>query len=201
LFFHNFDIRFFGRDVKSKIGVKECALVNSIIPFFLLPFMLPATGEYKQWPSVLFRPHAKVGIPIIIAALSFALMESKHVDRYAKYAIVENTSTLFFAGIDSAMKMLAGIMSFILFPSNQSQISWSTILGFSFVSMGVVLLYFDKRAKSKIQYKKVLPVSVEMKNLPSEETPASKESYEVVGKENLGKVEGWKRFTFMNLST
>jgi hypothetical protein len=122
--------------------------VNSIVPFVLLPFALPLTGEYKHWPRELYRPHGKAGITAIIALLSIALCESKHIDRFSKYAIVENTSTLFFAGVDSAMKMLAGIMSFIFFTSDPAQIEWPTLLAFGIVSIAVVLLYLDKRHKS-----------------------------------------------------
>eukprot|EP01034_Spumella_vulgaris_P026770 gene26770-33403_t len=105
--------KFLGKGAKSKIGVMECTLVNSFIPWCILPFGLLATEEYKKWPSQLHNA-------------------SYSVRTTAIYAIVENTSTLFFAGVDSAMKMLAGIMSFVFFPS----------IG------AVSLMYYDKRLKS-----------------------------------------------------
>ena len=127
--------------------MKECALVNCIVPFVLLPFIIPITGEYHRWPGELY--YRSSGVAVIICLLSIALCESKHIDRFSKYAIVENTSTLFFAGVDSAMKMLAGIMSFFFFSSDDpSQMEWPTLVGFGFVCIAVLLLYLDKRAKS-----------------------------------------------------
>lgn len=120
---------------------------STVVPFCILPFGLLATKEYQLWPEQLYNT-GSVRNTVIIMFLSFALCESKHLDRFCKYAIVENTSTIFFAGVDSAMKMVAGIMSFVFFPSSTPSAVWPTVLGFLFIAMAVTLLYIDKRLKS-----------------------------------------------------
>jgi hypothetical protein len=49
-------IRFLGKDAKSKVGVSECAVANSVFPFFLVPIMLLVIPEYKRWKIELYYP-------------------------------------------------------------------------------------------------------------------------------------------------
>lgn len=140
--------KFLGKGAKSKIGVKEAALANAVVPFFLLPFVLVGFGEYRFWPRELYDRGTWPATVIFL--LSISIMEAKHFDRFSKYAVVENTSTLFFAGVDSVMKMVAGVGAFVFFPSyTRGEVIWPSILGFALICGAVTLMYFDKRAKSK----------------------------------------------------
>jgi large-conductance mechanosensitive channel len=75
-----------------------------------------------------------------------ALCFSKHVDRLSKYGIVDESSTIFFAGIDAQMKMLAGLGSFFFFGE---EIDWPIIVGFLLIAASVVIMVLDKMMKQK----------------------------------------------------
>lgn len=79
--------------MKSKIGVSECAVVNSLIPFFI-PFMLFLVPEYKQWDKQLIHPN-NPSLTTILTFLFLALCLSKMIDRLSKYGIVDEASTIF----------------------------------------------------------------------------------------------------------
>ena len=144
--------KFLGKDAKSKIGVAECAVANSVIPFFIVPFGLLISPEVKDWPDQLISGNQ--GRTTVIFFLSVSLCISKHIDRLSKYGIVNASSTIFFAGIDSMMKILAGIGSFAFFGE---EITWTKILGFGLIIVSVVVLYKDKHDKTSTPSPKNTP--------------------------------------------
>jgi hypothetical protein len=85
-------------------------------------------------------------LTLIITFLLTALCFSKHVDRLSKYGIVDESSTIFFAGIDAQMKMLAGLGSFFFFGE---EIDWPIIVGFLLIAASVVIMVLDKMMKQK----------------------------------------------------
>jgi hypothetical protein len=70
---------------------------------------------------------------------------SKHADRLAKFSIVSMTSTMFFAAVDSNMKVVAGIGSFLFF---RDDVYWPQILGFILIFIALIIMYIDKKQKS-----------------------------------------------------
>jgi drug/metabolite transporter (DMT)-like permease len=135
-----------GKDVKSKIGVSECAVANSVVPFFLVPFMLLLIPEYNRWGSQLLHP-GDPSLTTILTLLFLALCFSKHIDRLSKFGIVDESSTIFFAGVDAQMKMIAGIGSFFFFGES---INWCIIVGFALVALAVVVMFIDKLQKQRM---------------------------------------------------
>jgi uncharacterized membrane protein len=129
-----------GKDAKSKIGVSECATANAIIPFCLVPFVLTFDTEYKSWGQHLY-PLSKAKTTIVVFLL-ISLSLAKNFDRAAKFGIVSSSSTIFFAGIDAFMKVIAGIGSFIFFGE---VIQWNSYIGFVLVVMALICLFVDKR--------------------------------------------------------
>lgn len=125
-------------------GVLECGVANAIVPFFLIPLTLTVIPEFYHWREMLNPPSSNTRT--ILTLLCIALCLSKLVDRLSKFGIVNESSTIFFAGVDSLMKMLAGFGSFFFFGE---KITWCTILGFGLVVASVVVLYIDKRGKIK----------------------------------------------------
>lgn len=131
--------------MKSKIGVSECAVANSVIPFFVVPFMLLVIPEYKRWDKELIHADDTY-LTTVLTLLFLALCFSKHIDRLSKYGIVDESSTIFFAGVDAQMKMIAGVGSFFFFGE---EITWCLIVGFGLVALAVVLMFVDKLQKQK----------------------------------------------------
>lgn len=134
--------KFLGVEKKTKIGVSEAALANSIIPFFTIPFALVFIDEYTLWPDELAPTLSKTRM--IIALLSVTLCISKQIDRISKFGIVQGSNTLFFAGVDSLNKIIAGLGSFIFF---SEEVTISAIFSFVMIGISVLLLYLDKRNK------------------------------------------------------
>jgi hypothetical protein len=133
--------RFLGKDAKSRMGVLECSLANAFIPFVLLPGLLLIFPEYKRWGRLSSRgPQATV----IITLLCFSLTMSKHADRLSKFSIVSAANTMFFAAVDSNMKVIAGIGSFLFFDQS---VTWAEILGFVLVFFSLIVMVIDKRQK------------------------------------------------------
>lgn len=129
-----------GKDAKSKIGVSECATANAIIPFCLVPSVLIFDKEYKSWGRDLY-PFSRAKTTIVVVLL-VSLSLAKNFDRAAKFGIVSNSSTIFFAGIDAFMKVVAGIGSFLFFGD---VILWPSYVGFVLVVLALICLFIDKR--------------------------------------------------------
>jgi hypothetical protein len=132
--------RLLGKDVKSKIGVSECATANAIIPFCLVPLVLTFDKESSSWGRDLypFSPPKTAIIVFLLVSLSLA----KNFDRAAKFGIVSTSSTIFFAGVDAFMKVVAGIGSFLFFGEI---IQWNSYVGFILVVLALICLFIDKR--------------------------------------------------------
>jgi drug/metabolite transporter (DMT)-like permease len=132
--------------VKSKIGVSECAVANSVVPFFIVPVMLFVIPEYKRWDKELIHP-GDTYLTTVLSLLFIALCFSKHIDRLSKYGIVDESSTIFFAGVDAQMKMIAGVGSFFFFGE---EITWTIIVGFGLIAVSVVIMFIDKIRKQHL---------------------------------------------------
>jgi uncharacterized membrane protein len=121
--------------------VLECSFFNAVIPSFLLPGVLAVVPEYKRWTSLTGRgPSATAVITILCAGLTAA----KHADRLSKFFIVSRASTIFFAFVDSNMKIIAGIGTFIFF--NQA-VYWTDVVGFVFIFLALMVACYDKKLK------------------------------------------------------
>jgi EamA domain-containing membrane protein RarD len=116
-----------------------------VVPFFVVPFILIVIPEYKRWNSQLIHSNDS-GLTTILTLLFFALCFSKHIDRLCKYGIVNEASTIFFAGVDAQMKMIAGVGSFFFF---NEEITWCIIVGFILVALAVVVMFIDKLQKQQ----------------------------------------------------
>lgn len=119
----------------------ECSFFNAVIPSFLLPGVLAVVPEYQKWTSLTGRgPSATAVITILCAGLTAA----KHTDRLSKFFIVSRASTIFFAFVDSNMKIIAGIGTFIFF--NQA-VYWTDVVGFVCIFLALLVACYDKKLK------------------------------------------------------
>ena len=134
-------IRFLGKDAKSRMGVLECSLANSLVPSLLLPLSLLVVPEYKKWTCLTGRG---TNLTILITVLCCSITICKHADRLCKFSIVSQANTMFFAAVDSNMKVIAGIGTFIFFSET---VYWTHIVGFILIFISLVLMVMDKRNK------------------------------------------------------
>ena len=144
--------KFLGKDARSKVAVTECAIANSLVPFLTVPLTLLLIPEYRKWSRELWWVRSQGYVEalkhnVLVVVYCLLLAVSKQVDRVAKFGIVHASSTIFFAGIDSFMKMLAGFGSLLLFPSQGGGIAWPEIVAFFMVCASVLLLYVDKKVR------------------------------------------------------
>ena len=133
--------RYLGKDRKSELVVLECSLANTVIPFLLLPLALLFLPEYNRWDILLGhnrRPTA--GITLLCAIIALA----KYADRTSKFSIVSKASTMFFAVVDSNMKIVAGIGAFLFF---NEIIYWPQVLGFVLIFLSLLVALYDKKMK------------------------------------------------------
>lgn len=124
--------RLLGKDRKSAIGVSECTFSNSIIPFFLLPLVFIFVPEYKQWGELTGHD---AGMTTLLVFLCCGVGLSKLVDRMCKFSLVNKASTMYFAGVDAAMKMVAGFGAIFFF--NQSS-SYTQLIGFVLIVLSFI---------------------------------------------------------------
>jgi hypothetical protein len=143
-----------GKERKTHLGVLEASFSNALIPFLVLPLTLTFLPEYKQW-SILSHPstttaysllgngarHGQSTIVAIMTLLLVALSLSKYLDRVSKFYVVGQASTLFYAVLDSNMKIIAGIGAFMFF---DEVISLPKIIGFCFIALSLVLTVVEK---------------------------------------------------------
>ena len=127
-----------------------CAIANSFVLFLTVPLALLVVPEYSLWANVLWQCSSAESViirrNIVVVLFCVLLAVSKQVDRMSKFGIVHASSTIFFAGIDSVMKMVAGLGSLIFF-DNGGRVVWPEDVSFLMVCASVWLLYIDKSAK------------------------------------------------------
>lgn len=125
------------------MGILECSFFNAIIPFFSLPLLLSVLPEYSRWGILMGHPpRQEVGVTF----LCIALAASKHMDRLSKFYIVSRSSTMFFAVIDSNMKIMAGIGTFLFF---NEVIYWTDIVGFLCIFIALIVSSYEKLQANK----------------------------------------------------
>jgi len=135
--------KFLKIDSKSYIGSLECAIANSIIPFFLLPTILILIPEYKTWNEELIGFDKKG--TMIVTFLCFAITITKSADRLSKFFVISKSSTMYFAAIDANMKVVQGIGSFFFF---HEIYYWPQILSFVLIIIALVIMYYDRSLNS-----------------------------------------------------
>jgi hypothetical protein len=69
---------------------------------------------------------------------------SKFADRFCKYAIVNNATTMFYAIVDSNMRVVAGIGSLLIF---EKTFFISEIVGFIFVALSLFVSLIDLKQR------------------------------------------------------
>lgn len=126
------------------MGVLECALANSVIPSAFLPIILTFVPEYNKWDILTsYRTQGTIMIGLLCCGVTI----SKHADRLAKFSIVSEASTMFYAAVDAFMKVIAGIGSFLFF---KDAIYWPQILGFVMIFFALIIMYYDKKIKTTV---------------------------------------------------
>jgi len=170
--------RFLGEEKKTKIGVSECAVANAIIPFFTIPIVLAFNNEYSDWAAELSPTKASVGKKIAIVVLCVALACSKQIDRLSKFGIVQASSTIFFAGVDAAMKIVAGLGAFFFF---SEKITLPKIVAFALIALSVLVLFYDKRQKIQAVEKYI---STHLSTLAADDEEVAKAKYAVQNDEH-----------------
>ena len=133
--------RFLGKERKTRLGVLECSFFNAIIPSFVLPLVLLVIPEYTKWG--ILSGHAP-SPEAIITLLCIALTAAKHTDRLSKFFIVSHASTMFFAFVDSNMKIVAGIGTFIFFSET---VYWTDVVGFICIFISLLIACYEKKLK------------------------------------------------------
>jgi drug/metabolite transporter (DMT)-like permease len=137
--------RFLGKDRKTRMGVLECSLANAIIPSFFLPVALLAIPEYHRWSTLLHRtPSATAVITLLCVTITLA----KHADRLSKFSIVSQASTMFYAIVDSNMKIIAGIGAIFLFSDT---VSWPQDIGYACIFFSLLFTCYDKKVKYDLE--------------------------------------------------
>jgi drug/metabolite transporter (DMT)-like permease len=134
--------RLLGKDVKSKVGVNECAVANAVIPFFLSPICFSFTKEYRFWGPTLHKSTSYAQAVVVLLLITLSL--SKQVDRLCKFAIVGAASTIFFAGVDAFMKTIAGVGCFLFFGD---LVTWANVLGIIMITLSVSIMFYEKYSK------------------------------------------------------
>lgn len=125
------------------MGILECSFFNAIIPFFSLPLLLSVLPEYSRWGILMGHPPRQEAA---VTFLCIALAAAKHMDRLSKFYIVSRSSTMFFAVIDSNMKIVAGIGTFLFF---NEVVYWTDIVGFLCIFIALVVSSYEKMQANK----------------------------------------------------
>jgi hypothetical protein len=123
------------------MGVLECSLFNAFIPSMLLPWILLVVPEYKQWGELGGRVPSSEAI---VALLCVSLVFAKQFDRQNKFFIVSHGSTMFFAIVDSNMKIVAGVGTLLFFGQKAY---WTNIVGFLCVFVSLAVACYEKKLK------------------------------------------------------
>ena len=142
--------KFLKIDSRSYMGCLECAVANSMIPFFILPTILIFIPEYNSWNELRGTASGTCIITLILIALSI----TKYADRLSKFFILSSTSTMYFAAIDSNMKVVSGIGAFFFFGEIYY---WPQILGFILIIVALIIMYYDRMITSD-QHQKYTPI-------------------------------------------
>jgi hypothetical protein len=125
------------------MGVLECSFANAVIPFFVIPFALLVVPEYRRWVELTsFGPSGTV----IILTICLSITITKYADRLSKFSIISMANAMFFAGVDSNMKVVAGVGTFLFF---EEKIYWSEVVGFSLIVISLGVMIEDKKNKLK----------------------------------------------------
>jgi len=89
--------------------------------------------EYKNYESQLtgYTPNYTV----LLIGLCISLCIARLIDRQCKFSLVVHTSTMFFASVDAAMKIIAGFGSIIFFNEG---ITWTELVGFLLIIISFI---------------------------------------------------------------
>ena len=136
-----------GKDKKSRWGVMELSLFNSLIPSIGIPFVLFFTREHENWGAKFGEiPPAKHTLALLLLTL---LPLSKFLDRLSKFTIISRRGSIFFSVLDSVRKCVVGLGSAAFF---NEPLNWMDGVGYGLM---VASFFADtmggKQAKSEKQ--------------------------------------------------
>jgi len=134
--------RFLGRDRKTQLGVLECSFFNALLPCLILPWVLLVAPEYQRWGDQL--SHRSPLNNACVAGLLASVCVAKYGDRVSKFTVVSKASTMFFAVVDSNMKLFAGIGTIVFF---SEAFTWGQGMGFFLIFVSLLISLYDKKLK------------------------------------------------------
>jgi len=134
--------KFLGKDRKTRLGVLECSFFNALIPCMILPIALAIVPEGDKWTEQLTGRDTKGTVGVTFLCITVCL--AKYGDRLSKFTIVSKASTMFFAIIDSNMKLVAGIGTIIFFTTS---FTGGQGIGFGLIFISLLLSLYDKKKK------------------------------------------------------
>lgn len=155
-----------GQNKKATWVLHELPIAQAVMPTIILPMMLAwvpsANKETQQW-NKLFGSRGPtelwgIGGQFLLAITLGSMAITKLVDRLCKMAIIGNRNTIFFEGVDAAMKSIAGLGSFFMFAKYESDTSWTDFvaLGIIIVALGMIT-YGDEVEKAAKKRKEQAP--------------------------------------------
>jgi drug/metabolite transporter (DMT)-like permease len=122
--------------------VLECSFFNAFIPCIVLPAVLLVAPEYQRWGDHLGGRNAANSLGV--AGLLLTICLAKYVDRVSKFTVVSKASTMFYAVVDSNMKLIAGIGTIVFF---RESLTWGQVTGFFIIFMSLIVSLYDKKVK------------------------------------------------------
>ena len=140
-----------GKDKKSRWGVMELSLFNSLIPSIGIPFVLFFKREHEQWGAKFGELKARSSpAKHTLALLLLTLLPlSKFLDRLSKFTIISRRGSIFFSVLDSVRKCVVGLGSAVFF---HEPLNWMDGVGYGLM---VASFFADtmggKQAKSEKQ--------------------------------------------------
>ena len=101
---------------KGLLAVSEVSFFNSVIPFFVMPFVMLATGEVHEYGPQWDRLAVTGGdLRLFAAFLCVCLGLGKMCDRLSKFTLIANSGAFFFAILDTFRRMGTGLLSVWMF--------------------------------------------------------------------------------------
>lgn len=152
-------IRLLGKDRKSVLGVAECSFFNSFIPCMTIPLIFIVVPEYKEW-GILTKPRSGAQLSLLLF-LCLGLAISKLIDRLCKFSIVNKASTMYFAGVNAAMMVVAGVGSIAFFRgSDNTSTNWAHVVSFVIIILAFIPMrigsFHEKEEENRKKHNKYL---------------------------------------------
>lgn len=167
-----------GKNKKAAWVVHELPIAQAVMPTLFLPLLVIAVPSAKneptkQWvklfgsegPTEMWGTGGKFLLYTIIGSMAV----SKLVDRLCKMGIIGTRNTIFFEGVDAAMKSIAGIGSFLIFRKEEGgSTNWTDFVALGIIMIALGLITHGDEVEK--EYKKALQDGNQYKVL-NEESP------------------------------